>query len=129
VRRRGRVILWRSGWLQAGGLAVGWWVCDRLVRALALPVPGGVLGLALVLGLLLSGWLPLNLIRRGAGGLLDHMVLFFVPAVMALLNHPEWLSLVGLKILLVIALSTLAVMVGTAWVVELCFRWRTDHGA
>ena len=122
-------MLWRSAWLQAGGLTAGWWACDRLARALALPVPGGVLALAVLLALLLSGRLPMNLIRRGAGGLLDHMVLFFVPAVMALLNHPEWLSLVGLKILVVIAVGTLAVMVGTAWVVELCFRWTADHAA
>jgi len=123
VRRRTGIMV------QAGGLTAAWWACDRLVRALALPVPGGILALALLLGLLLSGWLPADLVRRGAGGLLDHMVLFFVPAVMALLNHPEWLGLVGLKILLAIVLGTLAVMVGTGWVVELCFRWTADHAA
>ena len=120
-------MLWRSRWLQVGGLIAGWWVCDRLAKALRLPVPGSVLALALLLGLLLSGRMRAGLIRRGANGLLDHMVLFFVPAVMALLKHPEWVGWVGLKILVVIVAGTLAVMVGTAWVVELCFRWKAGH--
>jgi len=34
---------------------------------------------------------------------------------------------VGLKILVVIVLSTLVVMVGTALVVDLCMRGRQDH--
>ena len=128
VRKTGRFYL-RSSGLQAGLLLVGWWLCARVVQALALPVPSGIVALALLLGLLLSGGLPMGWVHRGTDGLLDHMMLFFVPAVMALLNHPEWLSLVGLKILVVIAVGTLAVMVGTAWVVELCFRWTADHAA
>ena len=125
MRRRAGILLWRSPWLQAGVLAGGWWGCDRLAKALGLPVSGAILALGLLLGLLLSGSLRLNRVRRGAAGLLDHMVLFFVPAFMALLNHPELLGWVGLKILLVIVLSTLAVMVGTAWVVDLAFRTRS----
>ncbi|MDR3673737.1 MAG: CidA/LrgA family protein [Holophaga sp.] len=115
--------------MQAGILIGAWWLCDRLTRALDLPLPGGIIALGVLLCLLLSGRVRLGLVRRGAAGLLDHMVLFFVPAVMALLNHPELLGMVGLKILVVIAFSTLAVMVGTALVVDVCFRWRADHVA
>jgi holin-like protein len=114
---------------QAAGLTGTWWVCDGAARRLGLPVPGSILALALVLGLLLSGRLRPARVRHGAAGLLDHMVLFFVPAVMALLDHPEWLGLVGLKVLLVIILSTLAVMAGTAWVVDQCFGWRAGDAS
>ena len=127
MRRRAGIMLWRSRWLQAGALIGGWWLCNRLVLALGLPVPGGILALALLLALLLSGQVRLGWVRRGATGILDHMVLFFVPAVMALLNHSELLSLVGLKLLLVSGVSTLAVMVGTALAVDFCFRWKADH--
>jgi holin-like protein len=121
------IILWRSRWLQAGVLTGAWWVCDRLTQFLALPLPGGILALALLLLLLLGGQVRLGLVRRGAAGLLDHMVLFFVPAVMALLNHRELLGMVGVKILVVIAASTLSVMVGTALVVDACFHRRAGH--
>jgi holin-like protein len=115
--------------LQAGVLTGAWWLCDRLTRALELPLLGGIIALALLLCLLLTGRVRLGLVRRGATGLLDHMVLFFVPAVMALLNHPELLGMVGLKILLVIGFSTLAVMVGTALVVDACFHGRAGDVA
>jgi holin-like protein len=118
MRKQTRIVV------QAGLLTGIWWICDWLARTLALPVPGSILALALVLGLLLSGVLRAGRVRHGAGGLLDHMVLFFVPAVMALMNHPEWMGLLGLKILLVITGSTVVVMAGTALVVDLCFRWR-----
>lgn len=127
--RQFRILLWRNRWLQAGALTGGWWLCDRLAHGLALPVPGSILALALLLTLLLGGQVRLGMVRRGANGLLDHMVLFFVPALMALLNHPELLGRAGLKILVVVAAGTLVVMVGTAWVVDVCFRWRAAHGS
>jgi holin-like protein len=39
------------------------------------------------------------------------------------LNHRDFLGVLGLKILAVIILSTIAVMVVTAIVVDLCYRW------
>ena len=66
--------------------------------------------------------------RRGAEWLLADMLLFFVPAVLAVLNYPEFLGLTGLKILFVILASTIAVMVTTAFVVDRAYRWRADHG-
>jgi holin-like protein len=122
MRRHVGILLWRNRWLQAGALIGFWWLCNRLMQTLALPVPGGIFALAVLLCLLLSGRVRLNPVRRGAKGILDHMVLFFVPAVMALLNHPELLGMVGLKLLAVIAAGTLAVMVGTALAVDACFR-------
>jgi holin-like protein len=125
--RRVSILFRRNRWLQAGALTGLWWCCQWLAQALALPVPGGVVGMVVLLGLLLSGRLPASWIHRGTTGFLDHMVLFFVPAFMALMNHHELLGLVGLKMLGVILGSTLVVMVGTALVVELCMRGRRDH--
>jgi holin-like protein len=90
-------------------------------------VPGGILAMGLLLALLLTGGLRKAWVRRGTSGLLDHMILFFVPAVMALLNHRDLLGMTGVKILAVIVASTLVVMVGTASVVELTMSWRQRH--
>lgn len=118
MRRRAGILLWRNPLMQIGLLLGAWWGCECLVHALGLPVPGSILALVLVLSLLLSRQVKIISIRRGANGLLDHMILFFVPAIMALLNHREFLGLLGLKILLVILVSTLMVMVGTGLVVD-----------
>jgi holin-like protein len=107
--------------MQVGLLVATWWACDSLAHLLDLPVPGSVLALALLISLLLSRQVKITSVRRGANGLLDHMILFFVPAIMALLNHREFLGLLGLKILLVILVSTLMVMVGTALAVDAWF--------
>ena len=125
--RLGAILFQRSRWLQIVALIVVWWLSELLVRALELPLPGGIIGMAIVLMLLISGRVPTTWVSRGTTGLLDHMVLFFVPAVMALLDHRELLSMVGLKVFVVIAVSTVAVMVVTAIVVDICFHWsRTD---
>ena len=57
-------------------------------------------------------------LRRGANWLLAEMLLFFIPAILAVLNHPEFWGWLGLKILAVILVGTGTVMVVTALTVE-----------
>ena len=59
------------------------------------------------------GWL-----RAGAGLLLAEMLLFFIPAVMSLLDYGPLLRAQGPRILLVIVSGTLLVMMSTALAVE-----------
>ncbi|EPR43733.1 LrgA family protein [Desulfovibrio sp. X2] len=127
LKLSGRRALHRSRWLQIGVLSAIWWPFDRLASALSLPMPGGVLGMAALLILLLSGRVPAGWLRRGSSSLLDHMILFFVPATLAVLDHRELMSLVGLKVLLVIVAGTVAVMTTTALAVEFCFRLGNRH--
>ncbi|MFZ2872743.1 CidA/LrgA family protein [Zavarzinia sp.] len=100
-------------------LIVGVWALgDALSRGLDLPVPGGIIGMALMLALLMAHGLGPASIRRGADVLLADMLLFFVPAVMGLLDHGEFIGLLGLKLLAAILCGTLLVMAGTALTVE-----------
>lgn len=99
-----------------------WWVSDMVARTLDLPVPGSILGLLVALGLLWSGVMPAKMLNRGAGLLLAHLMLFFVPAMLALLEHPELISLTGLKVLIAIMTGTIVVMSGTALVVDFCIK-------
>ncbi|MBP2301874.1 CidA/LrgA family protein [Azospirillum picis] len=115
--------------LQVGLIGLFWLAGEALVRLTGLPLPGGIVGMAIVLLLLASHRLNPGSMRRGAEWLLAEMLLFFVPAVLALMNHREFLGLLGLKILAVIAGGTLAVMAVTALTVELFYRWRSKHGA
>lgn len=112
---------------QLGCLVGLWWLCERAVRALGIPVPGGVVGLAVLLVLLAGFRMPVAWVDRGAGKLLDHLLLFFVPATMSLLNHPEFLGMTGLKVLAVILAGVFSVMAGTALVVEWHCRLRERH--
>lgn len=76
---------------------------EVLVRLADIPVPGPVVGMALLfLGLLVHGHLlkaetPVS-VRKTAGGLLGHLSLLFVPAGVGVMTHlsrlgDEWLPL------------------------------------
>jgi len=100
-----------------------WLAGEIIVRRTGLPIPGAIVGLFILLALLMSKRLNLRSVRRGAQWFLAEMLLFFVPAVLALLDHPEFLGLLGLKIFAVILLSTIIVMIVTGVVIDLCYRW------
>ncbi len=122
-----RRTLRRSLPLQLGLIALFWLAGCALVRLAGLPVPGAIAGLLLLLALLSTGRLPAGLLRKGAGFLLAQMLLFFVPAVVVLRDHPEFLGTLGLKVLLVILGSTAVVMITTGLTVDLYLRWRNHH--
>lgn len=96
----------------------------QLATWLGWPIPGGVMGLALLLLLFASGVLKPAMLQLGAGWLMAEMLLFFIPALMSLLDYGALIRDEGWRILLVIAVSTLMVMVVTALTVELVCRWR-----
>ncbi|WP_241049405.1 CidA/LrgA family protein [Achromobacter xylosoxidans] len=122
-----RSLLRRSRVLQIVLLILFSLLGQVLANAAGLPIPGGVIGMALVLTLLAAGLLRVRNVHRGASWLLGEMLLFFVPAVMSLLDHREFLGVLGAKLLAVILLGTALVMVGTALTIDLCYRWMNRH--
>ena len=109
-------------WLQAGFFVLVSWVSGQLVQRTGIGLPGTILGMGLVLVLLATRLMRPESLRRGALVLQDHLMLFFVPPMLALLDHPEFLSLDGLLVLLSVVAGTLTVMAGTGLVVEACIR-------
>ncbi|VVN72058.1 CidA/LrgA family protein [Pseudomonas fluorescens] len=99
----------------------------QLARWLPWPIPGGVIGLALLLLAFALGWVKPAALQLGAGLLMAEMLLFFIPALMSLLDYGALLRQDGWRILLVIGISTLMVMLVTAFTVELVCRLRMRH--
>jgi holin-like protein len=112
----------RIHWLQVGGLIAIWAVAQAAARAWHWPLPGSVVALLVVWLLLERRWLPARWIETGADNLLDHLMLFFVPAMLGLVDHPELLSGLGAKLLAAVLIGTVTVMGGTALIVETGFR-------
>jgi holin-like protein len=81
----------------------------------------------LLLGLILCRAIPLNWVRAGAHWLLAEMLLFFVPAVVAVVNYAQLLMVEGWRIFMVIGLSTLLVLGATAWVVDKVYRFELSR--
>jgi holin-like protein len=116
--------------LQVASIIAIWKIGELLVYLTAVPVPGSIAGMLLLLVLLHGGLVDLSSIKRGADWFLAEMLLFFVPAVLAVSDHREFLGWTGLKILAVILCGTVVVMTCTALTIEMCFRWtrRSEGG-
>lgn len=108
---------------QSALLAGLWVMADRAVRALDLPVPAGVVGLAALLALLLSGGVPLRWVKAGADWLLSEMLLFFIPAAVAIVQYGGLFKSDGWRLALVVIAGTLTVMAAVAWTVEQTARF------
>lgn len=94
--------------LQIGLLALIAALCGWLSSLGGLPVPGNVLGIILLYFLLCSGLLPERLVSRGAAFLLRHLVFFFIPIAVGLMNFGDVFLEHGLILLCAIIAGTLA---------------------
>jgi holin-like protein len=73
--------------------------------------------------------LPLGWVRAGANWLLAEMLLFFIPAVVAVVNYSDLLRSEGWRIFIVIAISTLLVLAVTSLVVDRLYRFEMARAA
>lgn len=102
--------------------AVLFLIADRLVKQFHLPLPANIVGMLMLLALILLRVLPLSWVRAGSRWLLAEMLLFFVPAVVAVVNYAQLLMVEGWKIFLVIAISTMLTLGVTGLVVDRAYR-------
>ncbi len=89
---------------------------ELLSTRLSLPVPGNVLGMGLLLGALLIGWVKIEWLEEAADLLLSNMALFFVPAGVGVMVYADLISREWLPISVGLVLSTFFVMAVTGWV-------------
>ncbi|WP_034911564.1 CidA/LrgA family protein [Erwinia sp. 9145] len=97
-------------------------MAQQLVAWLDLPLPANIVGMLLLLALIALRVLPLRWVKAGSQWLLAEMLLFFIPAVVAVVNYSQLLRVEGWRIMLVIAVSTLLVLSATALVVDRVYR-------
>jgi holin-like protein len=89
---------------------------EAMVRALDLPVPGPVVGMVLLFALLIAKAPLPAMIQDTSDGILRHLSLLFVPAGVGLVNNLDRLGSDGLKLFLVVLLSTAIALACTALV-------------
>jgi holin-like protein len=108
--------------VQSAAIAGLWLAADFVVRLLHLPVPGGVVGLLVLLALLFCGGIAPRWIKAGADWLLSDMLLFFIPAAVASVQYGGLFREDGWRLALVVVAGTLMVMVAVAFAVEQAAR-------
>ena len=102
---------------------------EYLVGWLHLPLPANLVGMLLLLALIVTRIVPLNWVKAGSRWLLAEMLLFFIPAVVAVVNYGDLLRVDGWRICVVIGVSTLLVLASTAWVVDRLYQYEVARAA
>lgn len=103
------------------GLIIAIFELGQLLQAsFSLTIPGSVIGLVILSLLLQMGLLKIRFVESGAKLMNQHLVLFFVPATVGIIEHTNLFHGKGLLLIPIVMLSTLAVMISaslvTAWV-------------
>ena len=102
---------------------------EVIVRALALPIPGPVVGMAMFLTVLLLRGRASSGLKRDTSALLQHLSLLFVPAGAGVMLHLQRIGNEWLPIVTALILSTFAGMAVTALVLRLMTRHAADAEA
>lgn len=105
-----------------------WMIAYALKNRLNLPIASGILGFFLLLMLLQTKCLKLETVEQGANVLLAELLIFFIPPVVGVIQYQELLISNGLKILIVIVLSTAMVMATSVWVVKIFLNQHEEGG-
>lgn len=97
-------------------------VGELIVRAFALPIPGPVVGMALLFLTLLARGRVGEELRNGASALLQHLSLLFIPAGAGVMLHLQRIESEWLPITVALIVSTFAGMAVTGLVLRAMTR-------
>ncbi|SDK86275.1 holin-like protein [Franzmannia pantelleriensis] len=102
---------------------------ELLARGLAVPVPGPVLGmLVLLLALMVNGRVP-SALRQTGEGLLRYLTLLFVPAGVGMMVHARLIATDWWVIGVTLVVSTAVTLAVTAKVMSWLNQRRLRHGS
>jgi len=105
-------------------------VGEVLARLLALPIPGPVIGMALLLVSFLASKPLAERILPTSQGILAHLSLLFVPAGVGVISHVEVLGTSGIALIAALVASTLiALLAGALTFVALARLTGSTEGA
>ena len=110
---------------QIGLLMLIWWVSAFIQHTFSLPVSAGVIGLLILLFALMTGLFKLTWIKQGSDLILAELVLFFVPCVIGIVKYQELLLAQGLQLVASVVIGTFCVMIVTAYMVHLGFKFES----
>jgi holin-like protein len=101
---------------------------EVISQVLRLPIPGPVVGMALLFAALTSPRMQSERLRHTAQNVLQHLSLLFVPAGVGVMLHVERVAAEWLPITVALVLSTVLAVMVTALTTRLLARLLGDGG-
>ncbi len=100
--------------VKLAGLIYGWlllwliyWIGNEIVDLANLPIPGNVIGVLLLFCLLAGNIVKVGHIKKGADFLLRHLVFFFIPVTVSLMNWGQIFYNYKIELIFAVFISTL----------------------
>ncbi len=100
---------------------------NAIAELLHLPIPGSILGIAVLFLLLKTKVVKLSWIEKGANWLLAELLLFFIPSAVGVMQYIPLLESEGLRILVVVVSSTVIVMVSSGLIASRIGKRKERH--
>lgn len=100
------------------------WAGKGIALVSGIPIPGNVVGVVLLFGLLTTGIIKPEYVQNAADFLLRHLVFFFIPIAVDLMNWGAVFYRYGIELALAIVVSTLLTFLTTGCVTQLLQRRR-----
>jgi holin-like protein len=91
---------------------------DIIVQWAHLPISGSIVGIAITFALLQLKVIRIEWVELGSKWLIGEMLLFFIPAIVGIINYRSLVLHSGLWITITIVCSTIAVMLCAGLVVQ-----------
>ncbi|MDF1616748.1 CidA/LrgA family protein [Petrocella sp. FN5] len=98
---------------------------EILNKVFKIPIPGNIMGMILMLLALQTGLVKLDQVEGISKFLLNHLAILFIPAGVGLLAVTGMLKESWHILVFIAIVTTILVMVMTAWVVHALRRWMT----
>lgn len=89
-----------------------------LVSWVNIPIPGSIVGMALLFLALLLGGCKLSWVEEVAQLHIKHFTLFFIPFTVGIFHYTGVFRIVGLKFAVTLAISSLVILLVTAYIAE-----------
>lgn len=106
------------------GLLIAIWLLSGIVHNYLLPlIPQGLIGMFGLFILLLTKIIPYHWVQKGAAFLIGTMLLFFIPAVIAIIDYGSLMLHSGFAILSSVFISIILVLFAVGWVVDKCYAF------
>lgn len=115
IIKRIRTIFLQIIFLTSIGL-LGTWISQTL----ALPIPGTLLGMFMLFGLLMTGIIKIEWVELGATLLIGDLLLFFIPSATGIIQYSNLIGFTGMLLIVVVIVSIMAVLLSivgsTIWI-------------
>ena len=90
---------------------------------LNIPIPGSLLGMFILFGLLMSGLIKIEWVELGAALLIGDLLLFFIPSATGIIQYTDLFGVTGALLVVVVITSIIIVLASivasTVWVTGL----------